>query len=113
LTPAATGEAVVAKTAIGWHRAEWPGTRVDDQLMEEIPLLIAPSPVAPQPAPMQMRFKAVVVNGVLTLAAVVAAVLVATFSRKDLAGIAMTGLAALAVIGALYLILRRARRAGE
>lgn len=113
LTMAVTGEALVAKAAVGWHRAEWPATRVDDQLMEEIPLLIAPPPVAPQPAPTQMRFKAVVVNGLLTLAAVVAAVLVATLSRKNLAGIAATGLAALVVIGALFLVLRWARRLGQ
>ena len=113
LTMAATSEAVVAKAAIGWHRADWPGTRVDDQLMDEIPLLIAPAPVAPQPSPVLMRFKAVVVNGLLMLGAVVAAVLVATLSRKDLGDIAVTGLAALVVIGALFLILRWARRLGE
>ena len=113
LTMAVTGEALVAKAAVGWHRAEWPTTRLDDQLMDEIPLLIAPPPVAPQTAPTQMRFKAVVLNGMLTLAAVVAAVLVATLSRMDLAGIAMTGLAALIIIGALYLIFRRAGRLGH
>jgi lysozyme family protein len=79
--------------------------------MNEIPLLFAPIPVEPQQAPMRMRFKAIMVNGMLMLAAVLAAILVGTLNLKDLSSAESMELAAavLAILGVLYLIFRWAR----
>jgi hypothetical protein len=103
--------AVFAKTSPEVYRLQGPGIRPDDKLMEEIPLLFAPVPVEPQQTPLRMRFKAVVVNGVLMLGAVLVAILVATLNLKDLPSIEMMELAAAVpfALGALYLIFRWAR----
>lgn len=114
IQPSATetaAAAVIAKATQEWRHPEWPGIRQADKLMKEIPLLIAPVPVEPQLAPERMRFKTVVISGMLMLGAVLAAILVTTLNLKDLPMIQMMKLAAaaLAIIGTLYLILRWAR----
>lgn len=108
LTAEATLGAVLAKAAPEVYRTQAPGTRPSNQLMKEIPLLFAPVPVEPQPPAPRMGFKAVVVNGMLMLAAVLAAVLVAALNLRDLPSIEMMELAAavLAVLGVLCLIFR-------
>lgn len=115
LAAEATAGAVLAQAAAERNRLEWPRTQLDDPLMKQIPLLFAPIPVEPQQGPMRVRFKAVVVNGILTSGAVLATLLLATLDLKDLSGIETMELAAggLALVGALLLILRcvRPRRA--
>jgi hypothetical protein len=110
----ATAGMVVATATPEWRRPAWQGIKLDDQLMREIPLLIAPVPLEPQQTPMRMRFKAVVVNGMLMLGAVLAAILVGALNLKDLPGIKMMELAAVAVavVGALYRILRWVKQHG-
>ena len=103
--------AVFAKAVPEVYRPQGPGIQLDDKLMDEIPLLFAPVPVEPQPPSPRMRFKAVVVNGMLMLAVVLVAVLVAALNLKDLPSIEMMELAAvvLAILGVLCLIFRWAR----
>lgn len=103
--------AVLAKAAPEVHRPQGSSVQPGDRLMSEIPLLFAPVPVEPQQVFPRMRFKAVLVNGMLMLAAVLLAVLVATLSLNDVPGIEMMELAAvvLAILGVLCLIFRWAR----
>jgi uncharacterized RDD family membrane protein YckC len=104
----AAAAAVVARTAPEWPHPGWPGLNLEDQRMREIPLLIAPPAVKLQPALLRVRFKAVVVDGALTLGAVLAATLAATLNLEGLPGMkAMAlGVAAAAVLfAALYQIL--------
>lgn len=112
LTAEAALGVVAAKAAAEWHRPAWRSVQEDDQLMREIPLLFAPVPVEPQQSSIPMRFKAVVVNGMLTAGAILAAVLMGTLSLKDLLSIERMEMAAaaLATIGALFLIFRWVRR---
>jgi len=114
LTIEAKAEAVLARTTPEWNRREWQGIGMDDQLMREIPLLYAPAPLEPQQAPKRMRFKAVVANGMLMLGAVLAAILAGTLNLKDLPSLKTMELAAvaLAVLGALYWLLRWVKRHG-
>ena len=105
-----TAEAVTAKTVLESHQPERSGTRSDDLLMREIPLLFAPVPIEPQQGSMGVGFKTVVVNGMLMLGAVLAVILLTTLDLKGLSGIQMTVLTVLAAFGTLYLFLRRARR---
>jgi len=111
LTAEAMQGAVLAKVAPEVRLSQGPGIQPGDRLMKEIPLLFAPLPVEAQQAPLRMRFKAVVVNGILMLGAVLLAILVATLSLKDLPGVEMMELAAavLAILGVLCLIFRWAR----
>jgi hypothetical protein len=109
LAASATAEAVGAKTALEWRQPERSGIKLEDQLMGEIPLLFAPVPIEPQERSIGLRFKAVVVNGMLMLGAVLAVILVTTLNLKDLPSIQMTVLGALAIVGALCLTLRWAR----
>ena len=106
-----TAGTVAAKAALEAHRPYWPGIQSGDPLAREIPLLFAPVPAEPQPAPLPIRFRAVVANGVTMLGAVLAAILVGTLNLKSLQGIERMELAAavLAIPGALYLIFRWAR----
>jgi hypothetical protein len=99
--------AVLAKGPPEVYRLQGTGIRRGDELMEEIPLLFAPVHAEPQPPASRMRFKGVVVNGLLMLGAV----LVATLSLNDLPGIEMMEVAAavLAILGVLCLIFRWAR----
>jgi hypothetical protein len=112
LTAEAASGAVAAKAAAEWHRPAWRSIQPDDQLMKEIPLLFAPVPVEPQQSAIPMRLKAVVVNGLLMAGAILAAILVGTLSLKDLPSVSRMELAAaaLAIIGALFLIFRRMGR---
>ena len=96
---------VAEKAALDWRRFDRLGSKEGDQLAREIPLLFAPVPVEPQPAPIGLRFAAVLVDGALTLAAVVAATLAVTLNLKELPGIgemALGAAAVLAVLGVLY-----------
>jgi hypothetical protein len=90
----ATLEAVFAKASPEVYRLQGPGIRPDDKLMDEIPLLYAPIPVEPQSPLPRMRFRAVVLNGILMLGAVLVAVLVAALNLKDLPSIGMMELTA-------------------
>jgi membrane protein YqaA with SNARE-associated domain len=110
LTTEAKAEAVLARAAPEWNRREWQGVKMDDQLMREIPLLIAPVPLEPQQAPKRMRFKAVVANGMLMLGAVLAAILAGALNLKDLPSLKTMALAAVAVLGVVYWILRRVKQ---
>jgi hypothetical protein len=58
-----------------------------------------------------MQFKAVVVNGILMLAAVLGAILLGTLNLRDLPSIETMEMAAgaLAILGVLYLIFRWTR----
>jgi hypothetical protein len=114
LTTEAKAEAMVARVAPEWNRREWQGIKQDDQLMREIPLLFAPVPLEPQQTPVRMRFKAVVVNGLLMLGAILAAILVGTLTLKDLPSVKTMELAAvaLAVVGALYWMRRWVKQHG-
>lgn len=109
LTAAATAETVTAKAAQGWHRPERSDLRLDDQLMREIPLLFAPVPAEPQLGSLGVRFKAVVINGMLTLGAILAVILATTLDLKDLNNVRMAILIVLAAISTLYLIFRWVR----
>lgn len=108
LTAEAKTEAVLARATPEWNRREWQGIGRDDQLLREIPLLFAPVPLEPQQTPVRMRFRTVVGNGMLMLGAVLAAILAGTLNLKDLPSMKTMELAAvaLAVLGALYWILR-------
>lgn len=110
LTIEAKAEAAVARATPEWNRREWQGIGMDDQLMREIPLLFAPVPLEPQQAPKRMRFKAVVANGMLMLGAVLAAILAGALNLKDLPSMKTMALAAVAVLGTLYWILRRVKQ---
>lgn len=99
---------VAAKAALDWRRPDWQGVKVDDQLARSLPLLVGQVPVEPQPAPMRLRFAAVVVDGGLTLGAVVAATLAVTLNLRELPGIkemAVGAAAVLVVLGILYQLL--------
>jgi uncharacterized RDD family membrane protein YckC len=100
--------AVLARPAPAWPSTNWPELKLEDQRMRELPLLIAP-PVAPlQPALLRVRFKAVLVDGALTLAVVLAASLVATLHLEDIPSfeaIALSAMATAAILAALYQIL--------
>lgn len=107
---AATGATgtLAAKAAPEWHRANWPGIQADDDLAKRIPLLIGQLPVELQPAPARMRFTAVLVDGALTLGAVVAATLAVTLNLKGMPGtkeLALGAAVVLVVLGALYQVL--------
>jgi hypothetical protein len=114
LTAEAKAEAAVVRAAPEWNRRDWQGVGPNDQLMREIPLLFAPVPLEPQQTPRRMRFRAVMVNGMLMLGAVLAAILVGTLTLKDLPSVKTMELAAvaLAVLGALYWMLRRVKQHG-
>jgi uncharacterized RDD family membrane protein YckC len=108
LTAETAAAAVVARTAPEWPHSDWQGLKLEDQRMREIPLLIVPPAVQLQPALLRVRFKAVVVDGTLTLGAVLAATLVATLKLEDLPGMKAMALdvaAAAVILGALYQIL--------
>lgn len=111
LSAEATAGARAAHAALGGHRADWPPMQEGDQLMNEIPRLFAPVPVEPQLDSIPMQFKAVVVNGILMLAAVLGAILLGTLNLRDLPSIETMemGAGALAILGVLYLIFRWTR----
>jgi uncharacterized RDD family membrane protein YckC len=97
--------AVVEKAAPDWRRPDGAGAKLDDQLMKEIPLLFGQVPVEPQPAPMRLRFVAVVLDGALILGAIAVSVLVATLGLKDLPGfeeMAVGAASLLIILGVLY-----------
>ncbi len=77
--------------------------------MREIPLLFAPVPAEPQLGSIGVRFKAVVINGMLTLGAILAVILATTLDLKDLNNVRMAILIVLAAISTLYLIFRWVR----
>jgi len=104
----AVAETVAAKAALDWRRPDWQGAKVDDQLARSTPLLIGQVPVEPQPAPIRVRFAAVLVDGMLTLGAVLAATLAVTLNLRELPGIkemALGAAAVLVVLGILYQLL--------
>lgn len=111
LSGEAKAAAVVAHTALGGHHPNWPRNQSGDQLMREIPLLFAPVPVEPQQTPPHICFKAVLVNGMLLVAAVLGAILVGTLNLRNLPSLENIELAAavLVLLGVLYLIFRWAR----
>ena len=106
LTSPETAEAVAAKASLEWNQSERSETKLDDQLMREIPLLFAQLPVEPLEGSTGVPLKVVVLNGMLMLGAVLAVILVTTLDLKNLLGIQM---AVLAAVGTIYLILRWAR----
>jgi uncharacterized RDD family membrane protein YckC len=100
--------AAAAKAVQDWYHPQRPGIKQDDLLMREIPLLLAPAPMGPQPAPVTVRFKAVMVDGALMFGAVLAATLAATLNLEDMPSLqqtAMGALAALVILGGLYQVL--------
>ena len=104
----AAAGAVITNSAPEWSRLNWPGLKLEDQRMREIPLLLVPPAVQLQAASLRVRFKAVVVDGTLTLGAVLAAVLVVTLNLENLPSVKTMALGAAAVVvilGALYQIL--------
>jgi uncharacterized RDD family membrane protein YckC len=108
LTAEVAAGAMLARSAPAWPSANWPELKLEDQRMRELPLLIAPLAVPLQPALLRVRFKAVVVDGTLTLGAVLAATLVATLNLEDLPSfkvIALSATATAAILAALYQIL--------
>jgi hypothetical protein len=115
-----TAGTAFAKAAPGWRQAEWPGIQSGDQLMKEIPLLIAQVPAEPQRAPVSLRLAAVVVEGALMLGAVLMATLAVTLNGTglpEIKEIALGAAAALFILGVLCQMLfrrwtRRRRGAG-
>jgi len=100
--------AVATKAALDWRRPDWQGVNGGDELARQIPLLVGQVPIAPQPAPMHLRLGAVLVDGGLTLGAVVAATLAVTLNLKEMPGIkemAVGAAAVLVALGILYQLL--------
>lgn len=99
---------VAARAALDWRRPDWQGVNGGDELARAIPLLVGQVPIAPQPASMGLRLAAVVVDGGLTLGAVIAATLAVTLNLKDMPGIkemAVGAAAVLVALGILYQLL--------
>jgi len=99
---------VITRSAPEWSRPNWPDIKLEDQRMKEIPLLLVPPAVQLHAASLRIRFKAVVVDGTLTLGAVLAAALVATLNLENLPSVktmALVAAAAAVILGALYQIL--------
>jgi hypothetical protein len=102
--------AMATKAGQRWHDRGVPGIGLDDQLMDEIPLLFAQVPVERQPASMRVRLGIVLVDGLLMAGAVLAAAVVATLNLKELPSITEMGLGVAAVVFVAALIHVTVRR---
>jgi uncharacterized RDD family membrane protein YckC len=106
IQPVAT-DAVADATATAWTGSEWLGIELDEEpvLEEVLPQTNSAAP-ALQPAPINLRLMAAVVDGALTAGACVAAALVAAMNAHDLLPslrqIELSAAVALAGIGVLY-----------
>jgi uncharacterized RDD family membrane protein YckC len=105
IQPVAT-DAVADATATAWTGSEWLGIELDEEpvLEEVLPQTNSAAP-ALQPAPINMRLMAAVVDGALTAGAVLAFALVAAVKAQVLPTIREIEVGvtvALAIIGVLY-----------
>ena len=86
---------------------EWSGIRLEEQLPEEPPYEVATAVETPalQPAPMNLRLMAAIVDGALISGALLAAAIIAAKNVRDLPSlreIELVGAAAFLAIGLLY-----------
>lgn len=105
MTAEAAAGVLVARSSPRWTYPDSTGLKLEDQRMREIPLLLVPPAVRLHAAPLHIRFKAAMVDGALTLGAVLAAALVATLNLENLPSVKTMLLGAMAtgaILGALY-----------